>query len=340
MDEIIGEYVDRAVTIEMRLGAGLPRGVTHRLYDAARAAQGAPLTWLAAKALHDRVDPGDRVLVITGAGAWPWLPKGETDGPLGAAAIARAIDLGLGGKPILVAEDRNMAPTIAAVEAAGLVVGDAELFAARSGCAMASPFPLGAAAGRAEAKRLIASYAPTAMVFVEKGGPNQHGVFHSILGTGRTDDKMANVQYLAELAAERGILTIGIGDGGNEIGFGRVAEAVRAIQPYGRLCGCPCQGGVATVAATDVLVAAAVSNWGAYGIAAVLAALLRRPEVLHDAETEYRMLLACVAAGGMDGAYARLVPMVDGTAAEIQTSLITILHGIVGNALISYERPF
>jgi hypothetical protein len=97
---------------------------------------------------------------------------------------------------------------------------------------------------------------------------------------------------------------------------------------------------VATVAATDVLVAAAVSNWGAYGIAAVLAALLRRPEVLHDAETEYRMLLACVAAGGMDGAYARLVPMVDGTAAEIQTSLITILHGIVGNALISYERPF
>ena len=79
MDETMGEYVDRAVNIEMRYGGGLPRGVTHQLYDAARAKQGAPLTWLAAKALHDKVRPGDHVLVVTGAGSWPWLPNGETD---------------------------------------------------------------------------------------------------------------------------------------------------------------------------------------------------------------------------------------------------------------------
>jgi hypothetical protein len=340
MSEIVGEYIDRAVTIEMRFAAGLPRGVTHKLYDAARAHHKVPLTFLAAKSLLERVHTGDHVLVITGAGAWPWLPNGETDGPLGAAAIARALEIGIGAKPIIIAEERNMRSTIAAVEAAGLVIGDQRLFEARGGAALASAFPLGAEAGRIEAARLIEEFKPTAMVFIEKGGPNQLGQFHTLLGSVRSSDNMAHAQLLAQMAAEQGILTIGIGDGGNEIGFGAIAEAVRDIQPFGRKCACPCEGGVATVVTTDVLIAAAVSNWGAYGLAAMLATMLGKPEVLHNAETERRMLIDCVKAGAMDGVYARLIPAVDGTSADTQTSLITILHEIVRNASISYGRPF
>ncbi|WP_428675350.1 glutamate cyclase domain-containing protein [Reyranella sp.] len=33
--------------------------------------------------------------------------------------------------------------------------------------------------------------------------------------------------------------TIGIGDGGNELGCGHINEAVAAIQPFGKECGCP-----------------------------------------------------------------------------------------------------
>jgi hypothetical protein len=340
MDETMGEYVDRAVNIEMRYGSGLPRGVTHLLYDAARAAQGAPLTWLAAKALHERVKAGDRVLVVTGAGSWPWLPKGETDGPLGAAAIAHALDAALSAKPVLVAEERNMGPVLAASAAVGLMTADDALFEARTGVVLPSPFPLGSAAGEAEALRLMDKHKPAAIVFVEKAGVNQNGLFHSILGTSRTDGMMANAHHLIPLAKARGVVTIGIGDGGNEIGFGMVVEAVRDIQPFGRVSKNPADGGVATVTATDVLVSAAVSNWGAYGVAAMLAALVRNPDALHGVDAERRMLIDCVKAGGMDGAVAKMVPLVDGTSPEVQTGLLTILHEIVRNGLKTFERPF
>jgi hypothetical protein len=237
-------------------------------------------------------------------------------------------------------EERNLPPIQACVEAAGVVAADRRLFDARTGAALVQAFPLGRAAGEAEARRIVDEFKPTAMVFIEKAGPNQHGIFHSIMGTGRGDDMMANAHCLVDIAKAEGILTIGIGDGGNEIGFGLVAEAVRDIQPYGRVCQCPCKGGVATITGTDVLVAAAVSNWGAYGIAAMIAALVKDPDVLHDTAAEHRMLVECVKAGGMDGAVARLVPMVDGTSADVQTSLITILHEIVRNGLKSFSRPF
>lgn len=341
MDETTCEYIDRAVNIEMRFGKGLPRGVTHRLYDAARAAQqDRPLTFLAAEGLRRALKRGDNVLVVTGAGSVPWLPKGETDGPPGAAAIARALDIGLGAKPILVSEERNMGPVVAAAEGIGLMSMSEEHFAVRDGVFLASVFPLGREAGKAEAARLFDTFNPKAVIFVEKAGVNSAGIFHSILGTGRPDTLMANAQEIQALAQERGVFTVGIGDGGNEIGFGLVAEAVRDIQPAGRVCKCPCGQGVATVTGTDVLVSAAVSNWGAYGIAAALAALEGRPEILHSTDDEDRMILACVAAGGMDGAYARMIPMVDGTQQKVQTALITILHEVVGNSLRSFMRPF
>src|SRR3982074_3274850 len=92
IDEIVGDSFDRAVNIEMRFRAGLPRGVTYPLYEAARKKQKKPLTWLAAKLLKDKVKAGQHVFVITGAGTPPGLPAGETDGPPGAAAIARGTE--------------------------------------------------------------------------------------------------------------------------------------------------------------------------------------------------------------------------------------------------------
>jgi hypothetical protein len=341
MDQVTCEYIDRLVNIEMRFGQGLPRGVTHRLYDAARAAQGdVPLTFLAADGLRRALKRGDHVLVVSGAGSPPWLPKGETDGPPGAAAIARALEIGLGAKPIYVAEERNMGPLIASSEGIGLAVMSEEDFGKRDGVAMASPFPLGREAGAKEAARLFDRFAPKAVVFVEKAGPNSAGIFHSILGTGRADTLMANAQEIAREAKARGVFSLGIGDGGNETGFGKIAEAVREIQPAGRVCKCPCGQGVATVTETDVLLSAAVSNWGAYGVAAALAGLEKRPEILHSTADEERMLLACVAAGGFDGAIARQVPMVDGTSQQVQTALITMLHEVVANSLKTFQRGF
>jgi hypothetical protein len=340
IDEIVGDSIDRAVNIEMRFRAGLPRGVTYPLYEAARKKQKKPLTWLAAKLLKDKVKPGQHVFVVTGAGTPPGLPAGETDGPPGAAAIARAIEFGLGAKPILISEARNMPAVIKSTEAAGIAVVDEALFKQRRSCALAIEYPLGDAAGKKAAAALCKKFQPAAMIFIEKVGPNTKGIYHSIMGTPRTPDKIASAYHLADFAKANGIATIGIGDGGNEIGCGLIKEAVREIQPFGKDCGCPCHGGVGTVTECDVLVFAAVSNWGAYGIAAALAGHLGDREVLHDEATELRIVHASVAGGAMDGAYSRLIPYVDGTSDMVQASLITILHQIVENGLKEYDRGF
>ena len=319
IDEIVGDSIDRAVNIEMRFRAGLPRGVTYPLYEAARKKQKKPLTWLAAKLLKERVKPGQHVFVVTGAGTPPGLPAGETDGPPGAAAIARAIEFGLGAKPILISEERNMPAVIKSTEAAGIAVVDEALFKQRR--SWRSPSTSRWAMPPARRPRAAArprSSSPAAMIFIEKVGPNTKGIYHSIMGTPRTPDKIASAYHLAEHAKANGIPTIGVGDGGNEIGCGVIKEAVREIQPYGKDCGCPCHGGVGTVTECDVLVFAAVSNWGAYGIAAALAGSLGDREVLHDEATELRIVHASVAGGAMDGAYSRLIPYVDGTSDRVQ----------------------
>ncbi len=345
MDEITCHNIDRLITVEMRAGKGeIPRGVIHRLYDAARAAQGdKPLTFLAADALRKALARGDHVLVVTGAGTPPWLPFGETDGPPGAAAIARALDLGLGAKPILVAEERNMGPVIASAEGIGMMVMEEEHFARRDGCALARPMPLGLEPGRAFTRQIFDHFKPKAVVFVEKGGPNAEGFYNSLIGTGRTRDMMANADLLAEEARTRGVLTVGVGDGGNEIGFGKCAEAVRDIQPFGRVSKRPdgSQGvGVITVTETDVLVAASVSNWGGYGIAAALACLQGNPEILHSPSDEIRMMQRCVQAGAVDGLFCRPIPLADGTGEAVQPAMITILQDMVQMSLRTVKRGF
>lgn len=340
MPQVIGDYIDRLVNTEMRVGSGsLPRGVTYPLYEAARKKQGEPLTYLAAKKLIDTVKKGDTVIVATGAGTAPGLPKGETDGPLGAAAIARAIDIGLGGKPVFIGEERNMPSTRACALAAGLMI-DEELFPQRPNTALALDYPLGPEEGARYAEKLLETYTPKAVITVEKAGASRSGRTHSITGFGRLPDLMANVWLLTDMALAKGIPVISVGDGGNEIGYGIIEDDVRRIQPWGDKCDCPCGTGIATVSKCDVLISAAVSNWGAYGIAAMLAFMLKNPNVLHDTLTEKRMLIASIEAGAMDGSYTALVPYVDGISLDVQMALITMLHEIVGNGLKSHTRIF
>lgn len=89
-----------------------------------------------------------------------------------------------------------------------------------------------------------------------------------------------------------------------------------------------------------MLVAAAISNWGGYGIAAMMGYLLEQPKVVQEPEMEYRMLAACVGAGGADGADAAPMMKVDGTSWQTQMALVTILKEIVTNGLTPLSRGF
>lgn len=336
MPEIIGEYVDKLVNIEMWDDNQARRNKTHLFYEAARARQGAPLTYLAAKGLKENVGQGDYVILLAGAGISPWLEWGETDGPTGIASLARAICFGLGAIPVYVGNEKELGPVVAAGIAAGITVLNREAAEAygRKNTALSIPFPLGGKGAKEKALSIVNDFKPKAVMAVEKHAPNALGKWHSSDGLANDGETQPHVHHIVEEARKRGIFTVGIGDGGNEIGFGVIQDEANRIfeKDFGVTCQCGCGGGQATACATDVLISAAVSNWGAYGVSACLAHMLEDPFILQDADTERRMGEAMVMAGAVDVSGASL-PWVDGTSPAVQQAVVTMLHGIVGNAL-------
>jgi hypothetical protein len=118
---------------------------------------------------------------------------------------------------------------------------------------------------------------------------------------------------------------LAVGDGGNEIGMGKLpAGLIARTVPNGEKIACvtPC----------DHLIVAGVSNWGAYGLMAALAVV--RPEwrdtiaTFLTAERDHAVTLAVVAVGGVDGVTARRQPTVDGLGAEVHGALIEELRRI------------
>lgn len=146
-------------------------------------------------------------------------------------------------------------------------------------------------------------------------------------------NQFAYLDALIECAREKDILTISIGDNGNEMGCGIILKTIQRIQPWGKVCQCPCRSGIASSSIVDILVMAAVSNWGAYGINALLAYMLEDISLLHTERMEEKMLEACVRKGCVDGDLDITSPSVDGISLESQKAIITLLREIVTRAM-------
>ena len=101
------------------------------------------------------------------------------------------------------------------------------------------------------------------IVSIEKAGRNKFGVYHNMMGLD-ISKYTSPIDIYMEKAMEKGILTIGIGDGGNEIGMGLVHDIVRKRVKYGAVCNCPCKGGIASISRTNALLVSGVSNWAGY----------------------------------------------------------------------------
>jgi len=186
---------------------------------------------------------------------------------------------------------------------------------------------------KAVSLELFKKYQPSMIIAVERIGVNNKGVYHHMNGIKIDSNDFAYLDSLIELARERNILTISVGDNGNELGCGIILDTVQKVQPWGKICQCPCQSGIASSSEVDVLVMAAVSNWGAYGINALLAYLLENIDLIHSERMEEKMLEACVRTGCVDGDLDIPSPTVDGISLESQKAIITLLREIVIRAM-------
>lgn len=330
--ENICYQIDRLTTVEMRI-SDYSRGVAAKLYAAAVEAQGGqPLSLLAARLILKSAVQDRYVFIVTGAGNPRFLPEGETDGPPGAVALAVAIHAATGAIPVLMTDRPYVRNVEATALAAGLGLRSPDMLPGIPYATTVLPLLPGA-----EAEGVCAEYMevfnPCLLISIEKIGPAfSDGVPKSASGNPVAEEH-CRAEPLFDLAKQRGIPTVGIGDNGNEIGFGKIIDAVKLHKPRG--------DALATRVETDVLVSANVSNWGGYGIIAAMGAILRDPSILHTAKAERRILEANVAAGAADGSTGRHIMAVDGMDEEVQYAVVTMLENIVKNGLISgFRRKF
>jgi len=254
-----------------------------------------------------------RVLIVTGFTVEPDMP--ETDGPPGAAVLGRALRR-LGARVTYVTDATN----VPLVEAALKTLDEPSEVVVYPG-------------GVDGARRLLASEKPTHLVAIERPGRNRAGDYLNMRG-----DSVAawnapiDELFLCGRGRERGLgrgwpekgaarlrtpVTVGIGDGGNEIGMGAVRAKIARLDAL--------RARIATVVPVDHLVVAGVSNWGGYGIVAALARLTGN-DLLHTPELERRLIKACVAVGACDGVTRRREPTVDGLGADTHAAVVDLLR--------------
>jgi hypothetical protein len=249
-------------------------------------------------------------------------PCGETDGPLGAVFLARAL-VSIGSRIVIYTDDFCVRAIEVGLRTAGLNEG-------------ALVVPLPGQFTPAEATERVRADGLTHLVALERVGPSHTvdsiraqasgdlGVLDEFLNEIPEQERdrlhnmrgldithwMAPGQLLVEVANVQGsgILTIGIGDGGNEIGMGKIPwRVIRKNIARGGLIACR--------TATQHLIVCGVSNWGAYGLGFAVNLLRGRTgldELLAEAK-EFAILEAMVEQGPLvDGVSGKQTLSVDG----------------------------
>ena len=320
--ESIGEGIDRLITVDLKA-----RGIIYWLYEAARKLTSHPLSMTAAQQIADTIEKRDYVIVITGF-VLPPSHVQESDGPPGAVALARALNSAFKAKPILIIEEKSKEFLLKTLKAAKMRTTDIKELAQKEAAVSLIDFPLNLNKAEEKTERILEKYNPSIIIAIEKPGKNSKGEYHTMRGLNITSFH-AKIEPLIEKGNKQGVLTIGIGDGGNEVGMGNIKRTVEKYVPFAKTCQCPCKGGIAAESKVSLLVTASISNWGAYGIEACLQAITKKKKILHDPLIEEAMLKSLFEAGAVDGLSCQNRPLVDGIPHNIHLSIINMLHTLI-----------
>lgn len=304
------ENIDRLQCMELQ-GRALPRGLKGPLYELARAAHDEPLVLAAAKMLNE----GPRHIgIVTGAAVPGHMPVGENDGPLGAVVLANAL-MRLDHRVSIYTDPSAAGPIKTLIDRYNIDVPIIEL-----------------QMNGTEQQQAIAEDVDV-VVAIERLGGNPNGIVYGATGKSRADFR-ANVDHLFRTATSLGKPTLSIADGGNEIGFGKIYEALCERIPEYKLADVtPCSGGVYSVVPTDVLVVATSSNIGAYGVVAALALLREDLSICHTPDEEVALEYIGVGLGLTDGGSGQRIAAVDGVPMEDNAAIVRLMRSSVQRAL-------
>lgn len=304
-------------------------GLIGKIYAALQERQPGPACMQAAQLICERVRAhGGPVVIATGFPEGAGVP--ETDGPVGAALMARALFLGLGIETVILTDADWLTMMEGTCRGAGLaplpfptdgVVRPVEFI--RPVYIRTTPKDLDGC--KAVTDALLDVTKPSLVISIERPGANDNGLYHG-LGGRPLDGMVADYDQFFRRAKAEGVPFVAIGDGGNELGMGVVAEKLKTFSPKALDCGTPGRGGVAAATAADHLIVSNVSNWGATGLIAALSAYLGKPIVFHDGALERRCIEQCVSFGGVDGMFMGPEPAVDGISAIEWEGLVNTLR--------------
>ncbi len=251
-----------------------------------------------------QMKPSQQIVILSGFPCCvQHTPPTETDGPPGTAALAQT-SLALGCRTTVVTDECNEAVFRAALQHLPSVV--LECFPANM--------------TREDDQRLAAMASKCDLLLAcERAGPAVDGKCYTMRGI---DMKglVAPLHHLVQQVQARNVPFIAIGDGGNEMGMGKVLSKIHATPQI--------LNSVACVVSADYLIAASVSNWGAYALAAATG-LLAGIDCVPTLEQEVELLQRCIQQNCRDGVSGRVEMTVDGMPLETSLKCLQDLRRVV-----------
>lgn len=234
-------------------------------------------------------EPGAAVLIGTG---FPVVDTFETDGPVGAIALYHALE-SLGAKPVIVC---------------GAPLSDALVEQYRVQEILVGPH----GEREQEARTALDTLKPQLIISIERPGMAADGCYYNMRG----EDISPRAACFDTFMRLADCPTIAIGDGGNEIGMGNIAEALQGLDI------------VPAVTTCSELVIADVSNWAAHGLITLLAYWSGR-DLLGDIDS-LAILEYLSARGSVDGVTRRNELTEDGLPATEGIAVIEQLRQVAG----------
>tara|TARA_B100001142_G_scaffold329839_1_gene394658 strand:+ start:3013 stop:3852 length:840 start_codon:yes stop_codon:yes gene_type:complete len=222
----------------------------------------------------------------------------ETDGPIGAIAIGNALKKI--GYQVTYITDEFSQPPIKKVLSAD---DNLEIFPMQNHEQSAIT-----------ADKMINDLNPSLIISIERCGPTVDGDYLNSRGK-KIEEFNSKTEYLLN----NNIPSIGIGDGGNEIGMGNLKHIIKNST---ELSNPPC------ITTTDLLIPASTSNWGGYGLVAGLSKMTNK-NLLPSIPEDEKLIKDFVDAGGVDGITATSSYKVDSFELEVNSSILNRLHKLI-----------